>query len=178
MAAPASDDFREKTESARESIKGLLEEMRLQMHLASMEAKDAWQDLEPQLKHMESRLDEVSLQLKQTTGEAEVQAHLAAREAKDRWEALQESVSDVVESVRESVMDKSRAPKRVVDRSKVQAHLARLEAQDRIERAADEVRTKLKDSRNEVVHEATRFVDGLATALLSLKDRLDRHKKS
>lgn len=176
MATPAGDELRQKTESARESLKTLVEELRLQMHLASMDAKDSWKDLEPQLRQMESRLDDVSFHLKQASDEAELQAHLAASEAKDRWEALQESVSDVVESMVESVVDKARAPKRMVDHSKVQAHLARLEAEDRLERAADELRSRLQDSRTEVLHEATRFVDGLTSALLRLKDRIKREQ--
>lgn len=174
MATPSGNDLSDKTESARESLRTLVDELRLQMHLGSMDAKESWEDLEPQLKRMESRLDSLSLNLKQASDEAELQAHLAAREAKDRWEALQDSLSDVVENLVESVVDTSRAPKRVIDRSKVQAHLARLEAEDRLEQAADELKSRLQSSRSDVVQEAARFVDGLSSAFLHLRDRLKR----
>ncbi len=180
MATPAQQDdsqgLREKSEGARDVLRTLVDEMRLQMRLGSMEAKGAWEDLEPQLRRMESRLEEVSYRLKQATEESEVQAHLAALDAKDRWAALQESMSDVVESVLESVVDKTRAPKRAVDRSKVQAHLARLEVESKLEQAADELKTRMRDSRADVLQEGVRFIDGLTEALSALKERLERRK--
>lgn len=177
MATPAGDDFLKKTEDARRSLKALLDELRLQMHLASMEAKDAWTDIEPQLGRMEQRLDEVSQRLKQASDEAEVQAHLGMKEAQSRWEALRETLSDVVESVVENVVDKSRAPKRVIDRSKVQAHLAKLEAEERALERVDELKSRLAQSRSEVLQEAARFVDGLTSSLVDWSERLSRHDK-
>lgn len=174
MATPAGNELHRKTETARMSLKTLIDELKVQMHLGGMEARGAFEDIEPALQSMQERLDEMSANLKRASDEAEVQAHLAGMEARDRWEALEDTVNTVVEELVDAVVDKGRAPKRAIDRSKVQAHLARLEAEDRLERAAEELKARMRESRSDVLHEATRFVDGLESALLRLRDRLKR----
>lgn len=174
MATPAGDEFVKKTEEARRSLRTLVDEMRVQMRLASMDARDVWQDIEPQLGRMEQRLEEVGQRLKQASDEAEVQAHLGMKEAQGRWEALKDTVSDVVENVVDNVVDKTRAPRRVLDRSKVQAHLAKLEAEDRALERVDELKARLAQSRSEVLQEASKFVDGLTASLVDWSERLSR----
>lgn len=175
------EHFQKATEDARRSLKALLDELRVQAHLAGMEAKDAWEELEPQLGRMEQRLEEVSERLKQASDEAELQAHLGVKEAQTRWEALKDSLSDVVETTLENtvgaVVDKARAPKRVIDRSKVQAHLAKLEAEERALESVDELKRRLAQSRSEVLQEAAKFVDGLTASLVDWSERLSRRNQ-
>lgn len=177
MVTPAGEEFLKKTEDARRSLRTWLDEMRVQMHLASMEAKDAWQDLEPQLGRVEERLAEASQRLKQASEEAELQAHLGMKEAEGRWEELKESLSEVVENVVETVADKTRAPRRAIDRSKVQAHLARLEAEDFALERAEDLKSRFAKSRSEMMQEAAKFVDGLTSSLRDWSERLGRRDR-
>ena len=76
MAPSASTTTASPAESARDALKTLVDEMRVQMHLAGMDAKGAWEDMEPQLRRMETRLDEVSQRLKQAGEEGERQTEM------------------------------------------------------------------------------------------------------
>lgn len=65
------------------------DELQLQLHLAGMDAKDAWDALAEQLQAIEQNLERARQASTTTAGEARLQAHLALMEARDRWSELQ-----------------------------------------------------------------------------------------
>ena len=60
-------------EDTRADLKRAADEIRVKMHLAGMDAKDAWQDIQPRLEDFERRFDEkaeeVSEELKALGGD-------------------------------------------------------------------------------------------------------------
>lgn len=55
-----SDSTNDEFQKWKDKIQFLADEIRLQSHLASMEAKEAWAKLEPKVAAFESQVDEVS----------------------------------------------------------------------------------------------------------------------
>jgi hypothetical protein len=49
----------EKIDAALRELATVRDEIRVRIHLASMEVKDAWAQLEPRLQHIEARLHDV-----------------------------------------------------------------------------------------------------------------------
>lgn len=45
------------TTSPIDSLRRMADEIRVKIHLAGMEAKDAWNELEPKLRHLEQRAE-------------------------------------------------------------------------------------------------------------------------
>ena len=166
---PDKNDFQHKARAARDSLRTVLDEMRLKMKLASMEAKDAWDELEPQLRRVESRLEDIGEKIKGTGDEAELQAHLAGLEAKERWEAVQESVSGVISSL----VDQGKRAKGLVDRAQLKAHLGRLDAEDYVQSKTREVKERWSERRKEATDEVSGFVDRLTGSLQRIKKDLD-----
>ncbi len=169
---PEKNEFQNKAKAARDSLRTVMDEMRLQMKLASMEAKDAWEELEPQLRRVESRLEDIGEKIKGTGDEAELQAHLAAVEAKERWEAVQESVTGVVSSI----ADKGKKAKGAVDRAQLKAHLGRLDAEDYVQAKAQEMKDRWQERRKEATDEVSGFVDRLTGSLQRFKKDLDERR--
>ncbi len=54
-----SDSTNDEFQKWKDKIQFLADEIRLQSHLASMEAKEAWAKLEPKVAEFESRVDDV-----------------------------------------------------------------------------------------------------------------------
>ena len=50
-------DFKEETQKVVSDLQTLRDEIRLKLHLASAEGRDAWNKLEPQLDQFEQRLE-------------------------------------------------------------------------------------------------------------------------
>lgn len=49
--------FKQDLEDTREDLKQIADEIRVKLHLAGMDAKDAWDDIQPKLKDFEQRFD-------------------------------------------------------------------------------------------------------------------------
>lgn len=73
----ADDDtnrsFKQDLEDTREDLKQIADEIRVKLHLAGMDAKDAWEDIQPKLRDFEQRFDataeEVGEELKALGGD-------------------------------------------------------------------------------------------------------------
>ncbi|MEM7433596.1 MAG: hypothetical protein AAF436_00495 [Myxococcota bacterium] len=59
-AQEANRSFRQDLDDTREDLRRMADEIRVKMHLAGMDAKDAWEDIKPRLADFESRLDAVA----------------------------------------------------------------------------------------------------------------------
>ena len=55
-----AEEFRKEANQMLENIKAMRDEIRLEMHLAGMDAKDAWKKLEPRANEAEKLAKEVS----------------------------------------------------------------------------------------------------------------------
>jgi hypothetical protein len=94
-----------KTESTFELLKLLRDEIRLQIHLAGMDAKDTWRALEPELERV--------------LREAETAGHELAVEMTARLRSLRQSIERAIDKAQ-----KRPRPKRPVKRTARRAHTA------------------------------------------------------
>ena len=63
MAAMSEQEhrtLRQELEAVRDDLKGVADEIRVKLHLAEMDAKDAWSELQPKLENYEKRIEGVS----------------------------------------------------------------------------------------------------------------------
>lgn len=58
-ATTRSDRIREELEQRRADVQRLADEVRLKIHLGGMDAKDAWQRLQPKLEDFERKAEKV-----------------------------------------------------------------------------------------------------------------------
>ncbi|MGB5811855.1 MAG: hypothetical protein WBG86_15055 [Polyangiales bacterium] len=49
--------FKQDLDDTREDLKRMTDEIKVKLHLAGMDAKDAWEDIQPRLKDFEKRFD-------------------------------------------------------------------------------------------------------------------------
>jgi hypothetical protein len=56
------DELKEELKENLRTLKTLADETRLQLHLASMDAKDKWRELEPQILDIEQRVATVGIE--------------------------------------------------------------------------------------------------------------------
>ena len=77
MSADENRSVRQELEAVRDELRGIADEVRLKLHLAEMDAKDAWSELQPKLKDYEQRIAEasndVAAELRAFGGELRVQ---------------------------------------------------------------------------------------------------------
>lgn len=57
-ADEANKTVKQDLEDTRDDLKRAADEIRVKMHLAGMDAKDAWDDIQPRLEDFERRFDE------------------------------------------------------------------------------------------------------------------------
>ena len=63
-AAPPEDStLREQLEQWRTDVRALADEVRVKIHLGSLEAKDAWSELEPKLHEFEGKAEKLRAQV-------------------------------------------------------------------------------------------------------------------
>ena len=60
MAGPDKPQTKQELEKAVEQLKKIRDEIKVQLHLASMDAKDAWKKLEPGLAELEQKMGQVT----------------------------------------------------------------------------------------------------------------------
>lgn len=72
-ADEAEKKIKQELEETRNDLRRAADEVRVKLHLAGMDAKDAWEDLQPKLadfeKRFDSKADEVGDELKALGGE-------------------------------------------------------------------------------------------------------------
>lgn len=73
-------------ERLMERLEGVRDDLRVRMHLAGLEAKDAWDRA-----HLERVTDEIA----KIGEEARVQAHLANLDAKEAWKRIEERLFEL-----------------------------------------------------------------------------------
>jgi len=56
-ADQASKKLKQDLEATRKDLRRAADEIRVKMHLAGMDAKDAWEDIQPRLEDFERRFD-------------------------------------------------------------------------------------------------------------------------
>ena len=83
-AEEADKTLTKELEKTREDLKRTANEIRVKVHLASMDAKDAWKDIQPRLvdfeKRFDTKADEVGEELKALGGD--IKRHLLNIKAK------------------------------------------------------------------------------------------------
>lgn len=87
MAEPQKEtqDWKRDVSKLRDDIRSIADELRLKMHLAGMDAKDAWNKLEPKLEEFEQRAESAV-----HTTSAEIRE--AAKDLKARLQKLRDSL--------------------------------------------------------------------------------------
>jgi len=60
MAAPDKPQSKQDLDKALEQLRRMRDEIKVHLHLASMEAKDAWNKLEPGLAELEQKMGQVT----------------------------------------------------------------------------------------------------------------------
>lgn len=88
----------ELAKSAADRLSALRTEAALQLHLAGMEAKDAWAEIGPQVEALEHRLEDAVNDA--STGQAKLELHLALMEARERWRAIQPRILGVADDAK------------------------------------------------------------------------------
>lgn len=72
-AEEADKSLKQDLEDTRDDLKRMADEIRVKLHLAGLDAKDAWEEIQPRLKDFEKRFDakadEVGEELKALGGE-------------------------------------------------------------------------------------------------------------
>jgi septation ring formation regulator EzrA len=60
MAIPDKPQLKQDVDKAMEQLRSMRDEIRVHLHLANMEAKEAWKKLEPRLGDIEQKMGEVT----------------------------------------------------------------------------------------------------------------------
>jgi len=168
MSTERENTVRQAADDARQALHTVVDEMKLKAHLASMEAQDALERLEPQLRKVESRLSDYGRRLSESSDRAELDAHLAMMDARDRWEAMREDVDRVVFSIKRRGEDARQS----FDQARLQTHLARLDAADAAATKAKELEATWNQRRDEVYDQASAFIERMVFNLEQMRDKL------
>ena len=109
----------------------LRDEMMLKIHLAEMDARDAWNQISPEVEKVEKRLEESARRAVDGVGdEAELQLHLAFMDARERWGELEGHLRGIASRVRRAGTQAIEALVSLPDRAKLHTTLARMDAED------------------------------------------------
>ena len=75
-------------EDTRDDLKRAADEIRVKMHLAGMDAKDAWDDIQPRLEDFERRFDEKAAEVSEELKEvgSDIKQRLLNTQAKLKYE--------------------------------------------------------------------------------------------
>jgi len=83
----SGDDVQRTVEDTLSDLQTLAGEIRVRMHLAGMDAKDAWNKLEPKLQELEQRAE-------RTTEKASHDLHDMAQDLKKRFKKLRQDIEE------------------------------------------------------------------------------------
>jgi len=153
----------------RQSLTSLREEVKLKLHLGSMEAKNAFEKIEPAIDKAGADLKRATESLQnaaaQNKDEAELNAHLAFMEAKERWTAISGDVARVSRDLRRDVSDSLLGK---YDEAKLKTHLANMDAEDKIKERATAFTSRYSEAKDAVKKEATQSVASLKSSISEL----------
>jgi uncharacterized protein YjbJ (UPF0337 family) len=147
----------------------LKDRMKVQLHLGSMEAKKAFEKLEPALERIRTEMDKAASDIEGAADEAEVTAHLGFMEARDRWNHVKEYVSDVAGDVKEQ----GGKLKGSFDESRLHSHLAAMDAEDKVKERTEKARKKMAEAREAVKTETRASVKSIRDTFDDLLKKLD-----
>lgn len=168
MTTDRDGSVRQAAEAARASLATVVDELKVQAHLGSMEAQAALKQITPHLRKVEARLADYGNHLDASTDRAELEAHLAIMEARDRWESMRDEVDNIVFSIKRRGKD----AKTAFDHSRLQAHLARLDAGDAVTAKAKEIEATWSQTRGDAAAQATAFIERMIFNVEQLRDKL------
>lgn len=87
--------------SAADRLSGLVTEAELQLHLAGMEAKEAWRHVGPDVTTLRTKLQ--TMVDEAASGKAGLELHLGLAEARDRWRAIGPKAKEVAGEAAERI---------------------------------------------------------------------------
>lgn len=154
----------ENLEQAKKDLTTLRDELKVKMHLAKMNAADAWTALEPALQKVERGLEDAASKAGDATEKVRLQAHLGLAQLKDQWPGIEQAVGQVVDDMKKAGDN----VKTNVDTARVKAHLASLDANAMAEKALN----NLDKLNADLERETSVAVDELRKSFQSLKKKL------
>ncbi|MCK6547612.1 hypothetical protein L6R52_17310 [Myxococcota bacterium] len=83
-------------DEAMSDLKQLRDQLKLQAHLAKMEASDAWTTIEPALGGLETKLHDAASKLEDTSEKVRLQATLGLADVKTALPKLEQAIDDLV----------------------------------------------------------------------------------
>lgn len=144
----------------------LRDEIRLQMHLANMEAKSSFEKLEPHLRRIQQQMNDSLQYLEQKEDETELKLHLALMDANTRFLAMEEWLHSRLRWLQ----DKKSQAQISWDTSRIQMHLASMDAEDFIDEKSSMVNTKIREKTTQAVNELRETSQQLAERISALRD--------
>lgn len=87
-------DLQEEFENITATLKQQRDEIKLQLHLASLEARDEWNSHEETWSHFQTKLEEIGDETKETTDELLKSAKNIGEELKSAYENIVKRMTD------------------------------------------------------------------------------------
>ncbi|MCX6130025.1 MAG: hypothetical protein NTX25_13300 [Proteobacteria bacterium] len=134
-------DVRESLEDTAAKLHTIADQMRLQLHLAGLEAKDYSADLLESLEQMTQKLNTYANRLETKAESSEVQLHLGILEVKDSWEKAQQMANNTFSILKK---DKVKA-KQLLRELQETAQIAKLETKDALKSTRDDLKHNFKE---------------------------------
>lgn len=144
----------------------LRDEIRLQMHLANMEARSSFERLEPHLRRIQQQMNDSLQQLEQKEDETELKLHLALMDANTRFLAMEEWLRSRLRWLQ----DKKSQAQISWDTSRIQMHLAAMDAEDFMQEKSSQVKAKIREAKTQAVNELRETSQQLAERISSLRN--------
>jgi hypothetical protein len=165
--AEETNPFVEEAHEGALNLQRLRQEVELRLHLAGMDARDAWGEVRGRLQNMERAFRRLGERVGTAGNEAEMQLHLGILELQDRWNEVELHLGRIVDEI-ERGTEKAR---RAAEQGRVQAHLARLDVEEDLQVRLDRVRGRLKSLGSGATAEAGRILGRVVDALNGLAER-------
>lgn len=146
------------------------DELRLQMHLANMEAKTSFERLEPNLRQIQNEINRALKHIEQKEDETELKLHLALMDAHTRFQAMEEWLSSRLGQLRET---KSKAHESW-DASRLQMHLASMDTEDYIKEKRSNIRSKIRTASEQARLEMIELAQHLADRITALRNEANK----
>ena len=162
-------EFKENLGELSGKLGALADRMKVQLHLGSMEAKKAFEKLEPALDRIRTDMDKAAEDIEGAADEAEVKAHLGFMEARERWNHIKDYVSDVAGDVKEQ----GGKLKGSFDESRLKSHLASMDAEEAVKDRAEKAKKKVSEARDAVKTETKASVKAIRDTFDELLKKLD-----
>lgn len=151
---------KETVEALGDALKRLRDEVELKIHLATMDTRDAWESLKPDIDALQKKFGE-AIHSETTTrpakilfDEARLQMHLAVMNARDAWDAIEPKILPIVDHLEQAAREVGKAARtteeqgRVRDRQRakhrVQHQTRRAKARAKLEKEAAKRRARVR----------------------------------